>query len=267
MKIKNSVIGVFGGSGFYDLLENPKYVDVKTKWGSPSDKIRIGEYAGQKIAFLARHGQKHHLPPHKIPYLANIAAFKKIGVKQIIAPCAVGSLQPNIKPGEFVILDQFVDRTNCRPDTFYNGPITAHITGAEPYCSNLRQTAIDACKKLRIAHHKTGTAVVIQGPRFSTKAESIYYSKQNWEVINMTQYPEVILAREMEICYTGIALVTDYDAGLINNPKIKPVTMDEVTNVFNSNNKTIKKVIFEMIKNISDSKDCDCQSALKNAIL
>lgn len=274
-------IGIFGGSGFYDLLKNAKEISIKTKWGSPSDKITIGQYNGKQIAFLPRHGKKHQYPPHKIPYLANISAFKQLGVKQIIAPCAVGSLQPHIKPGQFVILDQFIDRTNSRPDTCFNGPKmkprtelrsnsgagVAHISGAEPYCPNLRQTAINACKTLKIAHHKGGTAVVIQGPRFSTKAESQYYSKQGWEVINMTQYPEAILAREMEMCYTAIALVTDYDAGLEGNLKIKPVSMDEVLKVFKSNNEKIKSVIFEMIKNIPNYTNCACQSAMKNAIL
>lgn len=274
-------IGVFGGSGFYNLLKNAKEISVKTKWGNPSDKITIGEFDGKQIAFLPRHGKKHHLPPHKIPYLANIAAFKKLGIKQIIAPCAVGSLQPNIKPGDFLILDQFVDRTNCRPDTFYNGPRAlprtesrsdsgsgvAHIAGAHPYCPNLRQTAIKACQTLKIAHHKTGTVVVIQGPRFSTKAESAYYSKQGWQVINMTQYPEAILAREMEMCYMGIALVTDYDAGLEGNPKIKPVDITEVLKVFKNNNKKIKSVIFEIIKNLPDPTGCPCQTAMKNAFL
>lgn len=261
------ITGVFGGSGFYGLLKNAREISVNTKWGKPSDKITLGEYRGQRIAFLPRHGKKHQYPPHKIPYLANIAAFKKLGVKQIIAPCAVGSLRPNIKPGDLLVLNQFVDRTNGRPDTFYNGPKTAHVSVAEPYCPNLRQIAINACKKLKIAVHKTGTAVVVQGPRFSTKAESRYYSKQGWQVVNMTQYPEAILAREMEICYTGIALITDYDAGLQGNPKIKPVTARQILKILKTNNEKIKSVIFEMIGNLPRIDNCACQSAMKNAIL
>lgn len=261
----NAEIGVFGGSGFYDFLKDIKKITVKTPYGMPSDKIALGEYAGKKIAFLARHGKEHKYPPHKIPYLANLWAFKKLGVRKIISPCACGSLSPKIKPGDFVICDQFIDRTKKRQDTFYGGSKVVHISAANPYCENLRKIAIKSCEKLKIPHHKKGTVVVIEGPRFSTAAESKWFQNQKWEVINMTQYPECILARELEICYVNISLITDYDAGLVSGKKINPVDLKEVLKVFNENNEKVKKLIFEMLRNISLESKCSCEESLKNA--
>ncbi len=199
-------VGVFGGSGFYNFLEIEDEISIETIYGKPSDKIIIGNLEGIKVAFLPRHGKDHSIPPHMINYRANIYAMKQLGVKQIFSPCAAGSLQPYIKPGDFVICDQFVDRTNSRKDTFYDGPHTTHISTAHPYCPELRKIVIKAAKELQINCHEKGTVVVIQGPRFSTKAESNWYSRQGWEVINMTQYPEVTLARELEICFVNISL-------------------------------------------------------------
>src|SRR3989344_7860284 len=250
MRQKNLItaeIGIFGGSGFYDFLSPVKEIEIKTPFGKPSDKIALGEYDGRKIAFLPRHGKAHKYPPHKIPYLANLWAFKKLGIKRIIAPCASGSLDIKVKPGEFVICDQFVDRTKNRPDSFFSGPKVAHISCSEPYCKNLREIALKSCEKLKIPHHKKGTVVVIEGPRFSTVAESIWFQNQKWQVINMTQYPECVLARELEMCYVNISLITDYDVGLINGKKLKPVDLKEVIKVFNENNEKVKKLIFEMI--------------------
>ena len=173
---------------------------------------------------MPRHGEKHAFPPHKIPYRANLWAFKEIGVKQIIAPCASGSLTPQIKPGDFVICDQFVDRTWGRNDTFFDGPQVMHPPRADPYCPSLRKIAIKACEALKIPHHNEGTIVVIQGPRFSTRAESKWFQSQGWQVVNMTAYPEIVLARELRICYINIALITDYDTGLEGYQDIKPVT-------------------------------------------
>jgi len=260
-------IGVFGGSGFYNLLEKAEAIDINTSYGKPSGKITIGEYAGQKIAFLPRHGEKHQYPPHKIPYRANIWAFKDLGVEKIISPSAAGSLQPNIKPGDFVICDQFIDRTWGREDTFFNGPKVAHISGAHPYCPDLRNLAIESCKELGIKIHEKGTAVIINGPRFSSTAESRWFSSHGWEVINMTQYPEVILAREAEICYVNISLITDFDAGLEGMQDIYPVTADEVVRVFNENNDKVKKVIFKMVEKIGAERNCPCKDALKTAFI
>ena len=260
-------IGVIGGSGFYSLVEDFQEIEIDTPFGSPSDKIAIGTIAGKKVAFLPRHGKKHQYPPHKIPYLANIYAFKMIGVKQIIAPSCVGSLQSNIKPGDFVICDQFIDRTSARKDTFYDGPVTTHISSADPFCPTLRKLAIENCEKSGIRVHKSGTCVIIQGPRFSTKAESAWFTKMGWHVVNMTQYPECVLALEQEICYVNISLVTDYDAGVVADEGIKPVSVEEVVGVLNQNNERVKNIIEDMIVSISDNRDCPCASALKYARL
>ena len=185
--------------------------------------------------------------------------MKQLGVKKIIAPTASGSLQANIKPGDFVICDQFVDRTWGRKDTFYDGPETRHISSAHPYCQKLRKAAIEAGKSLGITILETGTVVVVQGPRFSTVAESRWFSKMGWEVVNMTQYPECYLARELGICYTNIALITDFDAGLEGHPDIQPVNEADVYRVFEQNNEKVKTMLFEVIKNIDLSQEnCNC---------
>lgn len=265
-------IGIFGGSGLYEFFKKGKWVDVETPYGKPSDKVFLAEYKGKKIAFLPRHGRKHQFPPHKINYQANLFAFKKLGVKRIIAPAAAGSLQPNIRRGDFVVCDQFVDRTSGRRDTFFDGlasplggPKTVHISSADPYCPELRKIAISACKKNRIKVHKKGTVVVIQGPRFSTRSESKWFSKMGWEVISMTQYPEMILARELEICYVNISLITDYDVGLEGHKGIKPVTTEEVMKVFGRNTENVKKVILDMIEMMPEKSNCKCNQALKGA--
>ncbi|HHV95373.1 MAG TPA: S-methyl-5'-thioadenosine phosphorylase [Clostridiaceae bacterium] len=252
-------IGVFGGSGFYSFLNNVEEIEIETPYGKPSDSIALAEFEGKRIAFLPRHGKKHQYPPHMIPYRANLYAMKELGVKKIIAPTSSGSLQPHIKPGDFVVCDQFVDRTSGRKDTFFDGPETKHISSAYPYCPYLRKLAIDTGKKLGITIHEKGTVVVIQGPRFSTVAESRWFSKMGWDVINMTQYPECYLARELGICYANISLVTDYDVGLEGHDDIKPVTHDEVLKVFNSNIEKVKSLLFEMIKSIDlDYNECGC---------
>ncbi|MCX8129976.1 MAG: S-methyl-5'-thioadenosine phosphorylase [Clostridia bacterium] len=252
-------IGVFGGSGFYSFLDNIEEIEIETPYGNTSEKIAIAEYEGKRIAFLPRHGREHHLPPHMIPYRANLYAMKHLGVKKILAPTASGSLQPYIKPGDFVICDQFVDRTWGRKDTYYDGPETKHISAAHPYCPELRKLAIDTGKSLGITIHEKGTVVVIQGPRFSTVAESRWFSKMGWEVINMTQYPECYLARELGICYANIALITDFDAGLEGSEDIPPVTEEEVYKVFSENNDKVKKMLFEVIKKIDiESAGCSC---------
>jgi 5'-methylthioadenosine phosphorylase len=176
--------------------------------------------------------------------------MKELSVKNIIAPTACGSLKADIKPGDFVICDQFVDRTNGREDTFFDKDDVQHISPADPYCSYLREKAIEAGKKLNIPIHSKGTVVVIQGPRFSTRAESKWFSSMGWDVINMTQYPECYLANELGISYANISLITDYDAGLEGNENIKPVTHEEVLKVFAKNNEKLKTMLFELINNI-----------------
>lgn len=243
-------IGVFGGSGFYSFLDDVQEIEIETPYGNPSDKIAIASIGSKRIAFLPRHGKKHSYPPHMIPYKANLFAMKLLEVKYIIAPTASGSLRREIKPGDFVICDQFIDRTWGRKDTYFDGPITKHISTAEPYNEDLRNIAIEVCKEQGISVHENGTVVVIQGPRFSTKAESRWFSSMGWDVINMTQYPECVLANELEIPYVNIALITDYDAGLEGDENIKPVTEEEVYKVFSENNDKVKKVLFSMIEKI-----------------
>ena len=251
-------IGIFGGSGFYALLDNVEEIAVETPYGAPSDRIALAEVAGKTVAFLPRHGKHHQHPPHMINYRANLWAMKSLGVKQIIGPCAAGSLQPQIKPGDFVIVDQFVNRTWGRKDTFFDGPITTHLSAAEPYCSRMRELAIRSARQQGITVHPRGTVVVIQGPRFSTRAESKEFSRNGWEVINMTQYPEGWLARELGLCYINIALITDYDAGLEGHPEVKPVTHEAVLEVFNNNNERLKNLLFGMIEELPVQPDCDC---------
>jgi len=259
-------IGIFGGSGLYEFFHNGKWKKVRTSYGKPSDKVFITEYKGKKIAFIPRHGRGHKLPPHKINYRANLYAFKKLGVKTIIAPTAVGSLKPEIKRGDFVICDQYIDRTRHRKDTFFDKR-TVHISAAEPYCPELRKIAIEACQKNNVSVHKNGTVVVIEGPSFSSRSESNWFNKMGWDVVNMTQYPEVILARELEMCYVNISLVTDYDAGLEKEKDIKPVTTDEVIRMFNQNIESVKKVILDMIEMIPKKLNCNCNNALEEAAI
>jgi len=263
----NAEIGVFGGSGFYSLMDEFEEIKVETPYGAPSDLVAIGSVAGRRVAFLPRHGRSHQYPPHVIPYRANVYAMKQLGVTRIIAPNAVGSLQAQIKPGDFVVCDQFVDRTSGRKDTFYDGPITTHISSAEPYCPKLREMEVRIGREQGVTMHDGGTCVVIQGPRFSTRAESLWFTKMGWSVVNMTQYPECVLALEQEMCYVNIALVTDYDVGIVAEGGAEPVSAAEIINVLNANNERVKNLIFEMVKRMPDTRDCPCASALEHARL
>ena len=257
-------IGVFGGSGFYNFLENTQEVDVETPYGCPSDKVIIGKIADKTVAFLPRHGRHHVLPPQQINYRANVWAMKALGVSRVISPCAAGSLQPHVKPGDFVICDQFVNNTYGRKDTFFDGPITTHVSPADPYCPELSGLAVETAKQVGIKVHDKGTILVIQGPRFSTKAESKFFTAQGWEVINMTQYPEVYLAREMELCTLNISLITDYDAGLIGD--VEPVSHSAVLKVFNENNEKLRNLLFSLIEKIpAERVKCGCGNVLSHA--
>jgi 5'-methylthioadenosine phosphorylase len=224
--------------------------------------VTIGDVAGVRVAFIPRHGVKHQFPPHRVPYRANLWAMKEVGVKRVIGPCAVGSLQPHVKPGHFVVCDQLVDRTRGRADTFYDGPATTHISFADPYCPTMRKVAVGEARELGIEVHERGTVVVIQGPRFSTRAESAWFQSQGWEIINMTQYPEAPLARELELCYANISLVTDYDVGVGDVP---PVTHEEVIRVFTENNAKLRDLLFRIIPALPAERDCPCATALEGA--
>ncbi len=258
-------IGIIGGSGFYDLAENLKEIKVETPYGPPSDRVAVGTISGRKVAFLPRHGKGHSIPPHQINYRANLWALRRLGIKEIITAHACGSLQKKIRPGDVVVLDQFVDRTSTRKDTYFDGPIATHVSTAFPYCERLRRQAAKTAKKLGLKVHQGGTVVVISGPRFSTAAESLWFTKMGWDVVNMTQYPEVALARELQICYCALAFPTDYDSGVILESKIKPVSAREVAEVFGKNIDKAKNLILEMVKNWPRENGCECQRALEEA--
>jgi len=258
-------IGVIGGSGFYALIEGAEERRVETPYGAPSDVVTLGELAGRRVAFLPRHGRHHDLPPHAINYRANIWALKSLGCTRIFGPCAVGSLQPHVRPGDLVICDQYVDRTHSRKDTFYDGPIVTHVSMAEPYCPTLRGNAVAAARAMAWRVHERGTVVVIQGPRFSTVSESRWFRGAGWDVINMTQYPECPLARELEMCYVNISLITDYDVGVEGESGIEPVTAQEVLVRFRENTARLRELIMRIIPLVPRERTCVCATALRHA--
>lgn len=265
MAERKAEIGVFGGSGFYSFLDDVEEFAVETPFGAPSDRVAVGDIGGRQVAFLPRHGSKHQHPPHMVNYRANVYAMKELGVTQIIGPCASGSLQVDVKPGDFVLCDQFVDRTSGRQDTFYDGPVSTHVSAAHPYCTEMRDIAARVGADIGLDIHTSGTVVVVQGPRFSTKAESRWFSSHGWQVINMTQYPEAYLARELEMCYLNISLITDWDVGLEDHPAIEPVTLDEVVRIFNENNAKLRKFLFALIPELPRKRSCACAKALEGA--
>ena len=267
---KNSAeIGIIGGSGFYQFLKGKEF-SINTPYGKPSDRILVGEFWGRKFAFLPRHGKKHNLPPHQIPYRANIYAFFKLGIKRIIAPCAVGSLKPEIKPGDFLLADDFIDFTRQRKNTFYDGKSgkiskrVFHISAVNAFCPELRNLAIKTSLKLNLPLRKKGKILVIEGPRFSTISESNFFRKLA-DVINMTALPEITLAKELGMCYLNISLVTDYDVGLKREKNVKPVTAKMVLKMFKKNSEKLKELILEILKGLSSEKNCRCSDVLKEA--
>jgi 5'-methylthioadenosine phosphorylase len=257
-------VGVFGGSGFYSFLDEVEEVPVETPYGPPSAPLSVGKIEGHRVAFLPRHGRKHELPPHRVPYRANVWAMKELGVGRIVGPCAAGSLQPHVKPGEFVVCDQLVDRTWGRADTFYDGPETTHIAFADPYCPEMRRVAVERGNEMGIGLRDRGTVVVVQGPRFSTRAESDLYRGQGWEVINMTQYPEAVLARELELCYLNISLITDYDVGVVGE-EVESVSHEMVIRVFNENIARLRDLLFAIVPALPAERTCLCATALEGA--
>jgi 5'-methylthioadenosine phosphorylase len=243
--VDTAEIGVFGGSGFYSLLEDVREVKVDTPYGAPSDSVFLADVSGRRVAFVPRHGRRHTIPPHRINYRANVWAMRSLGVKAVISPCAAGSLQLAVKPGDFVVCDQFVDRTHGRVDTFYDGPIVTHLSSAETYDPVLRRLAIETIRDHGIDVHERGTVVVIEGPRFSTRSESKWFSDAGWEVINMSQYPEAWLCRELGMAVVNISLITDYDAGVIEGTEAVDAT--SVLEVFQKNAARIQAVVLDLI--------------------
>ena len=258
------MIGLIGGTGFEDpnlfkLIEEKK---VSTEFGEPSSTIKIGEIAGKKVALLSRHGTKHTINPTNVNYRANIQALKKVGVTKILSASAVGSLKEEFMPGDFVFVDQFIDRTTKRNQTFFDKEKVCHISVAEPFCSNLRQKLIDSAKELKFDFHEKGTCIVIEGPRFSTKAESHLFRGWNADIIGMTLVPEVVLAREAEICYSTIATITDYDVW-----KEKPVDVESVIQRMKEFNSKLQQLIKTVVPLIDEKQDCECNHALENAFV
>ena len=256
-------IGIFGGSGFYELLgKDAQDVWVDTPYGLPSDVITVGEFEGRRVAFLPRHGRGHQYPPHKVNYRANVWAMRELGVHTVFGPCAAGSLQPHVKPGDFVVCDQLVDRTTGRVGTFFDGPIVVHPSLADPYCPRLRRVLVEEAKKLGITVHDGGTIVTIEGPRFSTRAESKWFRSAGWEVIGMTQFPEAILARELNLCYGNVALITDSDSGLEGDASVPPVTHEGVLEVFKANNHRLVGLLRAAVRRVSPDPSCACHSTV-----
>jgi 5'-methylthioadenosine phosphorylase len=241
---------VFGGSGFYAFLDDVSEVEVETPYGPPAAPVTIGEVAGRRVAFLPRHGRRHEYPPHRIPFRANLWAMRELGVRHLLAPCASGSLQPHIAPGHFVVCDQLVDRTWGRDGTFHDGPTVEHLAFADPYDPRLRALVVEVARADGIAVHDGGTVVVIQGPRFSTRAESRSYRTMGWDVINMTQAPEAALAAELAIPYVAIALVTDYDTGVEGDDGVEPVTQEAVFAFFEQNVERVRELLVRVIEHL-----------------
>jgi 5'-methylthioadenosine phosphorylase len=258
------VIGVFGGSGFYEFLEGAEEIELETPYGAPSAPLVVGELGGTRVAFLPRHGRRHELPPHRIPYRANLWALREVGVRRVIGPCASGALTAELRLGEFVVCDQFVDRTWGREDSFYDGPETTHVSAADPYCPDLRRVLVETAAELGVPARDGGTVVVVQGPRFSTRAESRWFAAMGWHVINMTAYPEGHLARELELCYANVSMVTDHDVGVEGQD---PVDADTVMRVFNENNERLRRLLLAAIPRIAPQPEDVCATALRGARL
>ncbi|HEX2894744.1 MAG TPA: S-methyl-5'-thioadenosine phosphorylase [Marmoricola sp.] len=242
-------VAVIGGSGFYSFLEDARAVEVSTPYGDPSGPVTLGEVAGRRVAFLPRHGQGHAYPPHLINYRANLWALGSLGVRQVLAPCAVGGLRPDVAPGDVVVPDQLVDRTTGRVQSFVESG-AVHVPFADPYCSRLVAT-LGKHQEVRTG----GTMVVVEGPRFSTRAESQHYAAQGWSLINMTGHPEAVLARELQICYAAIALVTDMDAGVESG---EGVGQEEVFATFARNVERLKGLLAAAIEHLPDADGCTC---------
>ncbi len=252
-------VGVIGGSGFYALSQELVDCVIDTPYGPTSDPLAVGEVGGRRVAFVARHGRRHQFPPHRLPYRANLWALRSLGVRRIIAPCAVGSLRPELGPGSLVIPDQLVDRTSGRESSYFDGPTAYHASFADPYCPELRALCTAAGSSGGWPVTDGGTMVVIQGPRFSTRAESQWHAGAGWSLVNMTALPEAVLARELGMCYASVALVTDYDAGIATG-SAQGVTQEEVFGFFAANVERLRSLIGDIVGRlpVADELACGC---------
>ncbi|MBI4211994.1 MAG: S-methyl-5'-thioadenosine phosphorylase [Deltaproteobacteria bacterium] len=261
-----SLIGIIGGSGLYQMkdvtIREEKWID--TPFGKPSDAVMLGTLAGKEVAFLPRHGRGHRILPHEINFRANIYALKSLGVSQIISVSAVGSMKEAIHPGHLVLVDQFIDRTKNRVDTFFGNGIAAHVSFADPICERIRKQLVQATKSHGITAHDGGTYVCIEGPMFSSRAESRVYRSWDVDVIGMTNYQEAKLAREAEICYATIALSTDYDCW---HEEEGPVDVAMVVKTMQENVEKAQKTITTAIAHLTDEPSCPCHGALKFAVM
>ncbi len=251
-------IGVLGGSGFYAFLDTSDEVEIDTPYGPPSAPPVLGTIGGRRVAFLPRHGRHHQYPPHRIPYRANLWALRALGVRQVLAPTAVGGLRHELGPGALVIPDQLVDRTTTRIGTYYDGPGAVHVSLADPYCPAGRAAAAEVARSAGWQVADGGTLVVIEGPRFSTRAESRWFASAGWSVVGMTGHPEAALARELDLCYTNLSLVTDLDAGVEAGAG---VTHAEVLEVFARNVSRLRDLLLEVIPRLPEQRTCACGSA------
>jgi 5'-methylthioadenosine phosphorylase len=259
-------IGVIGGSGLYSLpgLENVNEVPVETPWGEPSDVYILGTMHGRRLAFLARHGRGHRLLPSELNFRANIYGLKKLGVERIISFSAVGSLRQDLPPQTFVLPDQFLDRTRGRVSTFFGNGVVAHIGFSDPICPSLHAVMDRACQAAEVPAHRGGTYVCMEGPAFSTKAESNLYRSWKMDLIGMTNLQEAKLAREAELCYVTVAMVTDYDCW---HPDHDAVSVEQILDNLIRNSENAARVLEEAIRSMPQERGCACGSALKNAIL
>ena len=251
-------VAVIGGSGLYRLAGDGFEQAVSTPYGEPSDVVSITEVGGRSVAFLPRHGRLHAIPPHRINHRANLWALQSLGVERVIAPSAVGSLRVEMAPGNVVVCDQFIDHV-ANPDrsTYFDGPEVAHAAMADPYCPQLRPLAAVACRDAGFTVHDAGTVVVVPGPRFSTRAESRRFRAEGGDLVNMTQYPEVALARELGLCYVNVSLVTDYDTGIEDIPEHQAVTQSEVMEVFRRHTERLRAALVALIEGIGE-RTCGC---------
>ncbi|MEU6267976.1 S-methyl-5'-thioadenosine phosphorylase [Saccharopolyspora shandongensis] len=269
--MENASIALIGGTGFYRFLDDSTDVEVDTPYGKPSAPISIAEVAGRRVAFLPRHGRNHDFLPSELPYRANLWALKQLGVRQVVAFNTVGSLQREYRKGDFVLVDQFVDRTWGRPDSYFSGGDTsAHISSAHPYCERMRGLAYETLTGLGTRVHRNGTVVVIQGPRFSTAAESKWFSGQGWHLVNMTQFPEVVLARELELCYSNVSYITDYDVAakeVAGDEESEVVSHAGVLKAFNANSEHVLDMVRGLVGALPEDVDCACRHALDGAIV
>ena len=259
-------IGIIGGSGLYGMpgLTDTRELRVKTPFGDPSDAIVVGTLEGRRVAFLARHGRGHRLTPSEINYRANICAMKMLGVERILSVSAVGSLRDDLPPLDFLIPDQFFDRTRLRVATFFGGGVVAHVGFDKPTCTNLSADIAEACDRAGVKAHRAGTYVCMEGPQFSTLAESHTYRQLRFDVIGMTNLTEAKLAREAELCYATIAMITDYDCW---HPQHDAVTLDEIIGNLSRNTANVQRVLHEVVRELPDTRSCKCGSALAHAIL